>query len=62
MAIEADYSTGVSWSDVGDSEFGCPIDFYEIDEQWVNSRKHYSPEAEGDPVEVATRIAAAYLN
>lgn len=62
MAIEADYSTGVSWSDVGDSEIGCPIDFYEIDEQWVNSRKHYSPEAEGDPVEVATRIVAAYLN
>lgn len=41
MAIEADYSTGVSWNDVGDTEIGCPIDFYAIDEAWVNSRNTY---------------------
>lgn len=56
MAIEADYSTGVSWSDVGDTEIGCPIDFYEIDEQWVNDRKPYTPQAEGEVIPVAHAV------
>lgn len=61
MAIEADYSTGVSWSDVGDTEIGCPIDFYEIDEAWVNSRKHYPSEAEGQVVPTAKALWKSLL-
>lgn len=56
MAIEADYSTGISWSDVGDSEIGCPIDFYEMDAKWVSSRKPYSVAPEGDVVATALSL------
>lgn len=56
MAIEADYSTGISWSDVGDSEIGCPIDFYEMDAKWVGSRNPYSAAPEGDVVATALSL------
>ncbi|HYL69746.1 MAG TPA: alpha-N-acetylglucosaminidase C-terminal domain-containing protein, partial [Candidatus Dormibacteraeota bacterium] len=36
-----------------------PIDWFALAEKWNHGTQHYSPDPQGDPLQVATRVAEA---
>jgi len=62
-AVEADYTTGNNTASNKNKQgetnpLLSPIDWYELDARWVDSRNPYSATPVGDEIEIARRVAS----